>query len=165
MKQFQIKQRFWSVGGKFDIKDEQDQICYQVVGSVFKWFKHFEIRDATGQVVSTIERKFSWLLSRFKVTVVGQEPFIIQKKFSWFKPRYEIENLGLEVIGDFWDMKFDLIHNGLVVARIDQEWFRMTSTYQVTVYEEAYVDVTIALVIAIDYVKEMQRAAKSSAAT
>ncbi|MGT2799736.1 LURP-one-related/scramblase family protein [Streptococcus marmotae] len=164
MKQFQIKQRFWSWGGKFDIKDDRGQLCYQVEGSLLKWFKNFEIRSANGQLVSTIQRKFSGFFSRFEVKVLGQAPFTIQKKFSWFKPRYEIENLGLEVIGDFWDMKFDLIHNGTVVAKIDQEWFRMTSTYQVTVYEDAYADVTIALVIAIDYVKEM-RSASAAAAT
>ncbi|MER0122233.1 LURP-one-related/scramblase family protein [Streptococcus sp. ZJ93] len=122
------------------MKDNRGQLCYQVEGSVFKWFKNFEIHNAGGKVVSTIQRKF-----------------------SWFNSRYEIENLALEVLGDFWDMKFDLLHNGVTIARIDQEWFRMTSTYQVTVYEDAYADVTIALVIAIDYVKEIQRAAANAA--
>ncbi|MGT2965255.1 LURP-one-related/scramblase family protein [Streptococcus acidominimus] len=159
MKQFQIQQRFWSWGGKFDIKDERDQLSYQVEGSLWKWFKNFEIRNAEGQVVSTIQQKFSWFFSRFEVNVVGQASFIIQQKFSWLKPRYEIENLGFEVVGDFWEMKFELLHNGMVVADIRQEWFRMPSTYQVTVYEEAYADSTIALVIAIDYVKEMRLAA------
>lgn len=162
MKQFEIQQRFWSRGGRFDIKDDRGNLYYQVEGSLWKLFKSFEIRDARGQVVGTIQRTFSWFLSRFEVRVVGQAPFIIQQKASWFKPRYEIENLALEVIGDFWDMKFKLLHNGLVVAQIDQEWFRLTSTYQVTVYEDAYADSTIALVIAIDYVKEMRSVVRTA---
>ncbi|MEW4353340.1 LURP-one-related family protein [Streptococcus pneumoniae] len=162
MKQFYIKQKLWSLGGKFTIKDEYDQVCYQVEGSLFKWMKSFKILDLQGQLVSTIQRKFTWFLPRFEVEVKGQTRFVIQKKLSWLKPRYEIENLGLEVLGNIWDMKFDLIESSRVVAHIDQEWFRMTSTYDVAVYDEDYCDMAIALVIAIDYVKAMREASTTS---
>ncbi|GGE25714.1 LURP-one-related/scramblase family protein [Streptococcus himalayensis] len=162
MKQFYIKQKFWSLAGTFTIKDELGQICYRVEGSLLKWLKSFEVFDREGQLVSTIQRKFTGFLPRFEVGVEGQTSFIIQKKFTWFKPRYEIENLGLEVIGDVWNMQFELLHQGAIVARIDQEWLRMTSTYDVTVYDEAYCDTTIALVIAIDYVKARKRTAAAA---
>lgn len=37
----------------------------------------------------------------------------------------------------------------------------MTSTYQVEVYSETYNDLTISLVIAIDYVKELEKNASN----
>lgn len=30
MKRFEIKQKFWSLAGKFDIKDDDGQLAYQV---------------------------------------------------------------------------------------------------------------------------------------
>ncbi len=53
-------------------------------------------------------------------------------------------------------MDFELVQNGQSIARISQEWFRMTSTYQIEVYDDDYADLVISLVIAIDYVKEME---------
>lgn len=39
MKEFHIKQKFWSLSEKFLVKDGQNQPCYQVTGSFLKWFK------------------------------------------------------------------------------------------------------------------------------
>lgn len=59
-------------------------------------------------------------------------------------------------------MDFVLRKNGQEIARISQEWLRMTSTYNVEVYEDSYAGLVISLVIAIDYVKEQQAASSSA---
>lgn len=157
MKVFHIRQKFWSLGPKFTIKDSQGQPCYEVAGRFFRFFPSYEIKREDGRGVSTIKRKLSFIFPRFKVKVEGHDSFFIQKKWSWWKARYELENLGLEVRGDLWNMDFDLMKDGEVLANIDQEWFKLTSTYVVEVYEEAYEkayeDLTIVLVIAIDHAK------------
>ena len=56
-------------------------------------------------------------------------------------------------------MDFRLLANGTEVATISQEWLRLTSTYNITVYDDCYADLVISLVIAIDYVKELENAA------
>ena len=80
-------------------------------------------------------------------------------------PRDQIEDLGLDVQGNFWDMNFDLIKNDVVVAQISQEWFKLTSTYNIDIYDDRYADIVISLVIAIDYVKEQESHASGSSAT
>lgn len=165
MKTFHIKQKFWSLSGKFLVKDSQDQPCYQVTGSLLRWFKEFTICDMAEQEVAFIKEKFSWFLPRFAISLASGQEFFLQKEFTWFKPRYHIEGLDMVIQGNFWDMDFTLTKNGETIAVINQEWFKLTSTYQVTVHDEAYADLVVALVIAIDYVKEKEAAAASSVAT
>lgn len=165
MKTFSIKQKFWSWGGKFEIFDEVGIPTYQVEGSVFKWLKEFTVSRTDGTPVSKIKNEFSLILPRFTVTMADGSQFTIQKEFTWFKDRYTISGFGLDVQGDWWDMNFSILRNGATVATISQEWLTLTSTYHVTVYEEELQDLVMTLVIAIDYVKEMNSAAASSAST
>ncbi|MGT2911272.1 LURP-one-related/scramblase family protein [Streptococcus cameli] len=162
MKQFRIKQKMWSLGGSFDIQDENGQLAYQVEGSFFKIPKSFTIYDPKGQVISRIEKQFFTFLPKFDVQLAGGQPFTIRKEFTFFKPRYQIDNLGLTIQGDFWDMNFDLLQNGRVVAQISQEWLRLTSTYNITVFDDSLADLVLSLVIAIDYVKEQEAAASAA---
>lgn len=95
------------------------------------------------------------------MTLANGNHFTIKKDFSFLKPHYTIEDLDMEVKGNFWDMDFQLLKDNQVIANISQQWFRMTSTYQVEVYNETYNDLTISLVIAIDYVKELEKNASN----
>lgn len=156
MKSFQIKQKFWSLSGSFTVSDQYDIPTYQVEGSFFQLPKTFTIRDMEGNLVSQIEKELFTFLPKFKVSLADGSAFSIEKEFTFLKDRYSINGLDMEVRGDFWDMNFDLVRDGQQIARITQEWFRLTSTYQIDVLEEAYADLVISLVIAIDYVKEQE---------
>lgn len=155
MKSFRIQQKFWSLSGRFMIFDQLGECHYQVKGSLFCWLKSFDIQDASGRPVSYIQQGWSWFLPRFQVTLADGTTFRIQKKWTFLKDWFTIDNLGLEVRGDYWDMNFSLLKEGVEVARISQEWLVIPSTYQVDVYETDYADLVISLVIAIDYVKEL----------
>ena len=163
MTTFQIKQKMWSLGGKFTITDELGIPTYQVEGSFFKIPKTFSITDMQGNLVSRIDKQFMTFLPKFDVVLADGTSFTIRKEFTFFKPRYSIEGLGIDVQGDLWDMNFHLTQNGQEVARISQEWLHLTSTYRIEVYDNQYADLVISLVIAIDYVKEMEHHAANSA--
>ncbi|MGT2934786.1 LURP-one-related/scramblase family protein [Streptococcus castoreus] len=160
MKTFQIKEKMWSLGGTFTITDDLGIPCYRVEGSFLSIPKTFTILDMQGNQVSHIEKNFLTFLPKFEISLANGQQFFIEKDFTLFKPHYTIKNLNMEVQGDFWDMDFSLLVNGRAVAEISQEWFRMTSTYNITVYDDTYSDLTISLVIAIDYVKELERNSK-----
>ncbi|WP_303973126.1 LURP-one-related/scramblase family protein [Streptococcus merionis] len=164
-KRFEIKQKMWSLGGKFTIKDELGLPAYEVTGSFFQIPKTFTIADTQGRLVSKIEKKILTFLPQFTVTLATGQSFTIKKEWTFFKPKYTISGLGMTVQGDFWDMNFTLKQAGQTIAKIRQEWLRMTSTYQVEVYEDSYADLVTSLVIAIDYVKEQEATAANSSTT
>lgn len=153
MKIFYIREKLWSVGCSFQVKDEADRVCYQVEGSVFKWWKTFTITDRQGHNLAQLKQKWSWLPS-FTLTFADGRQLVIKEKFSWLRSVYKIEGADLVVKGNIWDMDFSLYQADQLVAEIEQKWFKLTSTYQVTVYDETYSDEVVAMTMAIDYVKE-----------
>lgn len=160
MRTYQVKQKFRLGGERFDIKDELGNVEYQVEGSFFKVPKTFTIYDKEGQEVSQITKKPFTLLSKFEVSLKNGDRFFITKKFTLLRDKYDIEDLGLRVQGNIWDLDFKLLDDrDQIVAEISKELFHLTSTYQVSVYEDEYADLVISLCVAIDYVEMLEAGA------
>ena len=157
MKTYLVKQKFRLGGERFDIKDDRGNIDYQVEGSFFQIPKSFTIYDAQGQTVSQISKIFLTFLPRFEIKLSDGTSFYIRKKLTFFRDRYEFDNLGLRVEGNIWDLNFRLLDDrDQVVAEITKELFHLTSTDQVSVYDEVYADLVISLCVAIDYVEMLE---------
>ena len=83
--------------------------------------------------------------------------FFIRKKLTLLRDKYDISNLGLRIEGNIWDLDFKLLDDrDQLVAEISKQVFTLTSTYQVSVYEEEYANLVISLCLAIDYVEMME---------
>ena len=157
MKTYLVKQKFRLGGERFDIKDDRGNIDYQVEGSFFQIPKSFTIYDAYGEQVSEISKEFFTLLPRFTIQLRNGSNFVIRKKLTFFCDKYEFDDLGLRIEGNIWDLNFKLLDDrDQVVAEITKELFHLTSTYQVSVYDEAYSDLVISLCVAIDYVEMLE---------
>ena len=157
MKTFLVKQKFRLGGERFDIKDDRGVVNYQVEGSFFQIPKTFTIYDAYGEQVSEISKEFFTLLPRFTIQLRNGSNFVIRKKLTFFRDKYEFDHLGLRIEGNIWDLNFKLLDDrDQVIAEIRKEIFHLTSTYNVTVYEDSYADLVISLCVAIDYVEMLE---------
>ena len=157
MKTFLVKQKFRLGGERFDIKDDRGVVNYQIEGSFFQIPKTFTIYDAYGEQVSEISKEFFTLLPRFTIQLRNGSSFVIRKKLTFFRDKYEFDDLGLRIEGNIWDLNFKLLDDrDQVIAEIRKEIFHLTSTYNVTVYEDSYADLVISLCVAIDYVEMLE---------
>ena len=157
MKSYLVKQKFRLGGERFDIKNDLGMVEYQVEGSFLKIPKTFTIFDVEGQKVSHITKKPFSLLPQFTVELADGSSFFIRKKLTLLRDKYDISNLGLRIEGNIWDLDFKLLDDrDQLVAEISKQVFTMTSTYQVSVYEEEYANLVISLCLAIDYVEMME---------
>lgn len=157
MKTYLVKQKLRLGGERFDIKDDRGNVAYQVEGSFFQIPKTFTIYDTQGRTVSQITKTFLTFLPRFEIKLSDGTSFYIRKKLTFFRDKYEFDNLGLRVEGNIWDLNFRLLDDrDQVVAEITKELFHLTSTYQVSVYDEVYADLVISLCVAIDYVEMLE---------
>ena len=157
MKTFLVKQKFRLGGERFDIKDDRGVVNYQVEGSFFQIPKTFTIYDAYGEQVSEISKEFFTLLPRFTIQLRNGSNFVIRKKLTFFRDKYEFDDLGLRIEGNIWDLNFKLLDDrDQLVAEIRKEIFHLTSTYNVTVYEDSYADLVVSLCVAIDYVEMLE---------
>ena len=157
MKTYLVKQKFRLGGERFDIKNDLGMVEYQVEGSFLKIPKTFTVFDVEGQKVSHITKKTFSLLPQFTVELEDGSSFFIRKKLTLFRDKYDISNLGLRIEGNIWDLDFKLLDDrDQLVAEISKQVFTLTSTYQVSVYEEKYANLVISLCLAIDYVEMME---------
>ena len=157
MKTFLVKQKFRLGGERFDIKDDRGVVNYQVEGSFFQIPKTFTVYDAYGEQVSEISKEFFTLLPRFTIQLRNGSNFVIRKKLTFWRDKYEFDNLGLRIEGNIWDLDFKLLDDrNQLIAEIKKELFHLTSTYNVTVLEDAYADLVISLCVAIDYVEMLE---------
>lgn len=161
MKELHIKQKVFSLGEKFTVKDEHERDLYYVEGSFLQIPKTFTITDATGKEVANITKKVFSFLPKFFVEVDGKEILTIKKEFSFFKSRYTIDSAGIEVNGNWWEMDFQVLQNGKVIGEVNKEWFTWGDSYKVKIYNEEMEQLMIAFVVAIDCVKADEAAASS----
>ncbi|MEW4305775.1 LURP-one-related/scramblase family protein [Rossellomorea marisflavi] len=153
MSQLYMKQKVFSIGEKFTVKDQDELDRYYVEGSFMRFPKTFSIMDTGREEVALITKKMLSFLPTFFVEVEGKEVLTIKKEFSFFKPRYTIDAAGIEVSGNWWDMNFQVFEHGEVVGDVAKEWFSWGDSYRVNVHKENMEKVMIALVVAIDCVK------------
>lgn len=163
MKQLYIKQKIFSLGEKFTVKNQQEKDVYYVEGSFMKIPKTFTIINTARSEVALITKKVFSFLPKFFVEVNGQKVLTIKKEFTFLKSHYTIDSVGIEVGGNWWDMDFQVLQHGEVVGRVSKEWFTWGDSYKVQILKEEMETVIIAIVVAIDCVKSDQASASSVA--
>ncbi len=158
MRQLFIKQKVFSLSGKFSVKDAEENEVYFVEGSFMQIPKTFLIMDVARQEVAMITKKTFSFLPTFFVEMNGQKTVMIKKEFSFFKARYSIDAAGIEVQGNWWDMDFDVYRNGELIGAVSKKWFTWGDSYQLEILDDEMEPLLVALVVAIDYAKAAQSA-------
>lgn len=108
MKRLYMKQKVFSLSGRFTVKDQQENDVYVVEGAFMKVPKTFTILNTEREVIAVITKKMFSFLPKFLVEVGGQEVLTIKKEFTFFKAKYSIDAAGIEVQGNWWDMNFQV---------------------------------------------------------
>ena len=157
--QYLMKQKLWSMGDDFIIKDSAGNDAFFVDGKVFSLGHKLSFQDMNGQELAYIAQK---LLS-FKTTYEiyrGDNLFAeVVKNFTFFKDNYTVDIPGpndYEVQGDFWDYEYAFLRNGRTVARVSKAFFAWADTYGVEI-ADGEDDITIlATAVVIDLVNQDQ---------
>lgn len=159
MKQLYIKQKLLSLAEQFKVKDAHGNDVYYVEGSFFKIPKTFTIYNMQDEEIARITKKVFAFLPKFIVEMDGKQVITIQKDFTFFRSRYTIDAAGVEVRGNWWDMSFQVFQHGEKIGQVSKEWFTWGDSYKVEILKDEMETLIIALVIAIDCVKEAQNTA------
>lgn len=157
-----IKQKVFSWGAKFTVKDETGNDRYFVEGEVFSWGKKLHVTDLSGREAAFIQQKVLSLLPRYFVYVNGEEVAEIVKEFSFLRPRYSIEGLGWEINGDFWSHNYMITKSGNPIVTIQKEWMTWGDSYELDIADPDDEIVALAVVLTIDCVMAAQAAASSA---
>jgi uncharacterized protein YxjI len=151
---YAIKQKIFSFGDSFTIRDEAGNDCYTVKGKVFALGDKLRIYDMDGRELVYIEQKLFRFLPEYSIFYNGQLYATVKKEFTFFKPRFQIHSTMAEYTaeGNLWGMDFSILKNGKLAALVSKKWFAWSDTYGVEISDSEDPVFILALVIVLDQV-------------
>ena len=149
-----IKEKVFSWGDKFTVKDENGRDRYAVEGEVFTWGKKLHVYNLLGEEVAFIKQEVFSFLPRYYVFCGGRQVAEIRKEFTFFFPKYSIEGLGWEINGHFLAHDYEITRGGRPIVRISKEWMTWGDSYELSIANPSDEIVALAVVLTIDCVME-----------
>jgi uncharacterized protein YxjI len=156
---YQVKQKIFSFGDSFTIKNEYGDDVYLVRGKVFSLGKKLTIDDLNGNELVYIEQKLLKLLPQYTIYMEGSAIATVKKEFSVFTPRFNIESdMGeYKIEGDVFSHEFVILKDNSTVGEVSKEWFSFSDTYGVKINDNENQAFMLALIIVIDEVQSSNK--------
>ena len=149
-----IREKVFSWGDKFTVKDAYGNDKYIVEGEVFSSGKKLHVYDRNGREVAFIRQEvWSWL-PKYYVFCNDRQVAEIKKEFTLFFQKYSIAGLGWEINGSFMAHDYEITQGGSTIVRISKEWMTWGDSYELDIANPADELVALAVVLTIDCVNE-----------
>lgn len=157
-----IKEKVFTWGDQFTVKDERGNDRYVVEGEVFSWGKKLHVYDMIGREVAFIKQEVWSFLPRYYVFCGDRQVAEIKKEFTFFFPKYRIDGLGWEINGSFMAHEYEITQSGRTIVSISKEWMTSGDSYELNITNPSDEIVALAVVLTIDCVMEAAATAASS---
>lgn len=132
-----MKQKFWSWGDDFTIRDERGNDVFRVDGRAFSWGDKLSFEDMQGRELAFIRQKLLSWGPTYEIESHGQLLAVVKKHlFTLLRCRFTVDVPGphdLEATGNFLDHEYTFERGGETVASVSKEWFKLTDTYGVEI--------------------------------
>ena len=157
-----IREKVFSWGDKFTVKDQYGNDKYMVQGEVFSLGKKLHVYDMTGREVAFIKQELWSFLPKYCVFCGRRQVAEIRKKFTFFFQKYSIAGLGWEIDGDFLLHDYEITKSGRPIVRICKEWMTWGDSYELDIMDPEDELVALAVVLTIDCVNESNSSSSSN---
>ncbi|MEN8222801.1 MAG: LURP-one-related family protein [Acidobacteriota bacterium] len=148
-----IDQKFFTVGDKFTISDEQGNPVFFVKERVFTVGDRLSFMDMNGSLIFNIKEKVFSLGKQFRIYSKKELVARVLKKIKPFNDKYLIDLPGDDdymVRGDFINHKYSFFRRGRKVAQISKKWDSFTDNYMVQIGAHENDMIILASAIIID---------------
>jgi uncharacterized protein YxjI len=149
-----MKQKVFSLGSRFAIRDESGEDAFFVNGEVFSLGHKLFFEDPQGKELMFISQKL--LSSRPTYELYrGQKHVATIKKemFTLFQRTFDIhvyDQGDLEAHGNLSDLEYSVTRDGGIVAQISKQWFSWSDTYGVDIVDGVDPVLILASTVVID---------------
>jgi len=151
-----MKQKLFSWGDDFCIKDDQGRDIFFVDGRAFSLGNKLSFQDMAGTELAFISQKLLSWGPTYEIYRGGQLAAVVKKSlFTFLHCKFTVDVPGpddLEAEGTFLDHEYSLTRGGRTVADISKKWFSMTDTYGVEIADGEDDILILASTVVIDMV-------------
>ncbi len=147
-----IKQKLFTIGERFSVKDEFERDRFYIEGSAFTIPKQFRILDASGGELLLLQKRLFSFMPTYDILRHGELAASITKEISFFTARYRIDGSPFSVEGDFFAHDYTILRDGVPCAYISKEWFTWGDSYMLDNPSGEDEVMLLAILIVIDFV-------------
>lgn len=149
-----MKQKLWSWGDDFYIRDENDRNVYFVDGKALSFGDQLSFQDLEGHELAYIKQKVFALGRTYEIYRHGELAAVVKKElFALFHHRFTVDVPGpddLEAEGDFLDREYAFTRDGRVVATVSKRWFSFADTYGIEIGDDEDAVLILASAVVVD---------------
>jgi uncharacterized protein YxjI len=133
-----LKQKLFSFGDDFTIKDDAGNAVFQVDGRAFTLLREkLAFEDLQGKELAFIRERLIALTPSYEILRDGQCVAVVKKDFiNLFRCGFTVDVPGpddLEAQGSLLDHEYTFTRGSRTVATVSKRWFSFTDTYGVEV--------------------------------
>ncbi len=149
---YQVKQKIFSIGESFTIKDENGTDIYKAKGQILSIGKKLRLFDMADNELCYIGQKLFKLLPEYDIYINGRHVANVKKKLAFFKNDFVIKSTEGEyyVEGDIFALEFNIVKDGVTAAYVSKQFFSFSDKYGVDIADDQDQIINLALVIVID---------------
>lgn len=152
-----VKQKLFSFGDDFAIKDEHGNEAFSVDGKAFTLLREkLAFLDAKKNEVAFIREKLIALTPSFEILRNGEVAAVVKKDLiNLFRVGFTVDVPGpddLEATGSLLDHEYTFRRGSKVVAEVSKKWFSFTDTYGVDVAAGEDAVLVLASTVVIDMI-------------
>nr|MDO8079425.1 LURP-one-related family protein [Candidatus Freyarchaeota archaeon] len=169
-KTYLIDQKLLKIRYTLIIKDEKGEELGKAVSKILSWMGKIEFFDNQGNVVGSVEGKFS-LRPTFKVTDQNKRHLAtIKEKMLTIHDDWWVEDLKgekmLKVLGDILGLEYKILDkSGLAVAEVSKKFWAIRDHYGVKINYDFDPFLILSTVVAISMQKQRQRSRAAASAS
>ena len=134
-----MKQKLFSWGDDFTIKNDKGEDVYFVDGKAFTLGDQLSFQDLKGNELAFIKQKLFKLARTYEIHRDGELAAVVKKQlFALIHHRFTVDVPGpddLEANGSFTDHEYTFKRGEHTVATVSKQWFAWADTYGVDVME------------------------------
>jgi uncharacterized protein YxjI len=149
-----IRQKVFSLGDKFTIKNEYGEDCFLVYGKIFSFGNKLRLTDLQDRELYYIEQKLLRFMPEYTIFKNGNVVATVKKNFTPFRPSFSITSTygDYNIDGNFFAYDFSVFKNGAPVALISKKWFSFSDSYGVSISNDEDAAFLLSLVIVLDQI-------------
>lgn len=151
-----MKQKLFSWGDDFYIRDEEGRDVFLVDGKALSFGDQLSFRDLGGRELAFIRQKLLSFGPRYEIYRGGEVAAVVTKElFTFFNCKFTVDVAGpddLQASGNFTDHEYVFTRSSRTVATVSKQWFSFSDTYGVDVADGEDDVLILASTVVIDMV-------------
>lgn len=144
-----IKQKVFTIGEAFEVRNEFNEIVYYVKGSFFRLPKKFVIYDANHIEVASAESELFRFMARYQIHT-HNESIVLKRNFTFFWHSFQLMGTDWTLTGDFFSHEYQVVSGTRPIMTLSKHWFTWGDSYELNIENDNDALLCLAIVVAID---------------